>query len=208
MSLFYGYEKEEQESFIDTGGRMRAPINMIFWALKNVPAPIDDFDTVSKKYMETAIETSMKLRYNVFHVFDSPSANVTKAPKTMKSNHPVQKFISYTPHSTSRLVMHTIAFDDDQSLPSTGELKIGIMAYRTDGTKKTNFLKKLDMQNVTIHTITFVDTMKFIVIQESFAFPDIHKDVFGFYPVLQADFTNRCEISLHTSVYDANPTFV
>ena len=52
------------------------------------------------------------------------------------------------------------------------------------------------------------NTVRMVVVQESFTFPDQHKDVFAFDEVLRADFTNGCEITLHLSVYDANPTFV
>ena len=208
MSLFYGYKEEDGESFVNEGGKMRAPINMSFWALKNIAAPVDDYDAVSKKYMETTIAGKLHLRLSVFHVFNSIDANVTKKPKSALSNNPLQRLVAYTPHSTSSLVVHSLTFDDDESLPTTNKLKIGIMTYRTDGTNKMNFIKKLDMQNVTAHTITMDDTVHMIVIQESFDFPDQHKDVFAFHPVLKADFQNDSESTLHVSVYDANPTFV
>ena len=94
----------------------------------------------------------------------------------------------------------------------------------------------MDMQNLTAHTITMEDTVRMIVVEESFAFPEAPvgapvgapgapdtdatglpsgtlvgapgATVFSFHGVLRADFTNGCEISLHLSVYDANPSFV
>ena len=76
--------------------------------------------------------------------------------------------VAYAPHSTSRLAVHSLTFDDDEPLPTSGSLEIGIMTYRTDGTKKVNFVKKIDTQNLTAHTITMEGTVRMVVVQESF----------------------------------------
>ena len=151
---------------------MRAPVDMGFLALKNVPAPTEDYDAVGKKYMETAIAGELRLRHSIFYVFNNLSVGVIKTPKTTLDNNPYQKLVAYAPHSTSRLVVRSLTFDDDEALPTTGTLEIGIMTYRTDGTKKVNFVKKIDMQNLTAHTITMEDTVRMVVVQEPFAFPD------------------------------------
>ena len=55
MSLLYGYSEEEaREPFTTTGGEMRAPIDMRFWAFKKVPAPIYDYNVVGKKSWKTS----------------------------------------------------------------------------------------------------------------------------------------------------------
>ena len=212
MCFLYGYQGEEQESFTDKGERMRAPVDMSCWALKNIAAPVDDYDAVSKKYMETVLASreasTLRLRHSIFYVFNNLVVGVTKTPKTTLDNNPYQKLVAYTPHATSRLVVHSPTFDDDEQLPTSCSLEIGMMTYQTDGTKKVHFVKKIDMQNLTARTITMEDTVRMVVVQESFPFPDTDATVFSFHGVLLADFTNGCEISLHVSVYDANPTFV
>ena len=53
MSLLFGHEEEEaRKPFTTTGGEMRGPIDMRFWAVKNVPAPTDYYDAISKKVLE------------------------------------------------------------------------------------------------------------------------------------------------------------
>ena len=63
MSLFYGYEDktkneiDELKTSVDkklslSGGKMESDINMSLWRIKNVPAPIYDYDVISKAVLE------------------------------------------------------------------------------------------------------------------------------------------------------------
>ena len=51
MSLYYGYEHVHNKHPI-TGGKMKDDIEMSFWRIKNIPAPIYDYDPISKAVPE------------------------------------------------------------------------------------------------------------------------------------------------------------
>ena len=63
MSLYYGYEDKTKNDIDDlknevderlslSGGKMKGDINMSLWRIKNVPAPIYDYDAISKTVLE------------------------------------------------------------------------------------------------------------------------------------------------------------
>ena len=63
------------------------------------------------------------------------------------------------------------------------------------------------MQDVTLGKVTMDKEVLMVVVNESFAFPDMNAGVFAYHGKIRADFTNGREISLLVSVYDANPLF-
>ena len=59
MSLFYGYVDEIDELKTSvykklslSGGKMKGDIDMSLWRIKNIPAPIYDYDAISKAVLE------------------------------------------------------------------------------------------------------------------------------------------------------------
>ena len=63
MSLFYGYEDktkkeiDELKTGVDkklslSGGNMEGDIDMSLWRIINIPAPIYDYDAISKAVLE------------------------------------------------------------------------------------------------------------------------------------------------------------
>ena len=63
MSLYYGYEDQtkndidELKTSVDkklslSGSKMEGDMNMSSWRIKNIPAPINDYDPISKAVVE------------------------------------------------------------------------------------------------------------------------------------------------------------
>ena len=63
MSLYYGYEDntkkeiDELKTSVDkklslSGGKMEGDINMSLWRIKNIPAPVNDYNAISKAVLQ------------------------------------------------------------------------------------------------------------------------------------------------------------
>ena len=63
MSVLYGYEDKTKKEIDElntsvvsklpiSGGKMKGDIDMPLWRIKNIPAPIYDYDAISKAVLE------------------------------------------------------------------------------------------------------------------------------------------------------------